>query len=414
MKSLKMILFAIVLFLTSEMNAQGVSLTFNRGVMGYLGNNQVLSVENLASINIARVSFRQPQSTGQFGGTQGNDLSGFLDIIMQDGVKYSIPGALNWRRTTGSIIEGFGFIFDPVVNLTLWNNGIPVYQIVGGSTINVSSTLLLQAYSSTQTFIDGNDYNGNAAQSGLLDALNLELANSPQPSSISLASTNVVEGNPLVYTVNLTPATSVGVPQYFTFTFNGTATNGSDYSSTYVFSNGVINNGDGTITVPGGVGSFTVTVNTIDDLIVESTETLVLNVGSKSATGNILDNDNPLAATQSQTNISCFGGSNGTASVTASGGTTPYTYSWKNSSNAVIGSASSITGLAEGSYTCTITDANSASITKNFTITQPAAALSLAVSSVTEASCSTPTGSVTAGAVSNAVGTVNYSWKKCF
>lgn len=58
MKSLKMILFAIVLFLTSEMNAQGVSLTFNRGVMGYLGNNQVLSVENLASINIARVSFR--------------------------------------------------------------------------------------------------------------------------------------------------------------------------------------------------------------------------------------------------------------------------------------------------------------------------------------------------------------------
>ena len=40
-----------------------------------------------------------------------------------------------------------------------------------------------------------------------------------------------------------------------------------------------------------------------------------------------------------------------------------------------------------------------------------ASSLSLAVSSVTEASCSTPTGSVTAGAVSNAVGTISYSWK---
>lgn len=76
-----------------------------------------------------------------------------------------------------------------------------------------------------------------------------------------------------------------------------------------------------------------------------------------------------LSATQSQTNVTCNGGSNGTASVVASGGTAPYTYSWSPSG----GTAATATGLTSNIYTCTITDANNCSITRTFTITEPLA-----------------------------------------
>jgi hypothetical protein len=65
--------------------------------------------------------------------------------------------------------------------------------------------------------------------------------------------------------------------------------------------------------------------------------------------------------------VSCNGGSNGSASVTASGGASGYTYSWSPSG----GTAATATGLMAGAYTCTITDANGCTTTKAFTITQP-------------------------------------------
>ncbi|HSH87744.1 MAG TPA: type I secretion C-terminal target domain-containing protein, partial [Methylophilus sp.] len=60
---------------------------------------------------------------------------------------------------------------------------------------------------------------------------------------------------------------------------------------TAVFSNGVVLNANGTITVPAGVSSFTVTVPTVDDTIVELNETLPLTIGGATGTGVIVDND---------------------------------------------------------------------------------------------------------------------------
>ena len=76
-----------------------------------------------------------------------------------------------------------------------------------------------------------------------------------------------------------------------------------------------------------------------------------------------------LTATISKTDVSCNGGANGTASVTVTGGTPSYTYSWLPSG----GTAATATGLTAGTYTCTITDANACSITRSVTITQPTA-----------------------------------------
>jgi len=71
--------------------------------------------------------------------------------------------------------------------------------------------------------------------------------------------------------------------------------------------------------------------------------------------------------------VSCNGGSNGAASVTASGGVGPYTYSWTGGST-----ASTASGLSAGSYTVMVTDANGCTSQSTVTVTQPTALTSTA------------------------------------
>ncbi len=68
------------------------------------------------------------------------------------------------------------------------------------------------------------------------------------------------------------------------------------------------------------------------------------------------------------TQVTCFGLNNGSVSVNASGGTSPYTYSWSPSG----GSGASATGLSPGTYTVTVTDSKGCTKTASTTITQPA------------------------------------------
>ncbi|TGE12811.1 Ig-like domain-containing protein [Hymenobacter elongatus] len=90
-----------------------------------------------------------------------------------------------------------------------------------------------------------------------------------------------------------------------------------------------------------------------------------------------------LSTTGSQTNVSCFGGTNGSATVSVSGGTTPYTYSWNTTP---VQTTATATGLSAGTYTVTVTDASSATITRSFTITQPTSAVT-GTTVVTNVSC---------------------------
>ncbi|MBN9282806.1 SprB repeat-containing protein [Flavobacterium sp.] len=111
-----------------------------------------------------------------------------------------------------------------------------------------------------------------------------------------------------------------------------------------------------------------------------------------------------LSATTSFTTVSCNGGSNGTATVTASGGVTPYTYSWAPSG----GTAASATGLAVGVYTCTITDNEGTSITRSATITQPS--LLTATSSKTNVSCNGGSNGVATVVPTGGAAPYTYSW----
>src|SRR3569833_1918553 len=74
----------------------------------------------------------------------------------------------------------------------------------------------------------------------------------------------------------------------------------------------------------------------------------------------------------SQTNVTIFGASTGSVTVAATGGTAPYQYQIGSGS---LQSSPTFSGLAAGTYTLTVSDANSATTTASVTITQPGSAL---------------------------------------
>ncbi len=100
----------------------------------------------------------------------------------------------------------------------------------------------------------------------------------------------------------------------------------------------------------------------------------------------------------------CFGGSTGTASVTPTGGSSPYTYQWSPSG----GNNASATGLSAGTYTCLITDANGCTATQTVLITEPTQ-LS-ASSSGTSPLCNGGTTGSALVTVSGGTGPYIYSW----
>ncbi len=73
-----------------------------------------------------------------------------------------------------------------------------------------------------------------------------------------------------------------------------------------------------------------------------------------------------------QTNITCNGQNNGSASVTPSGGTSPYTVSWIQG-GVPFSSDTNVTNLTAGNYTVNIFDNSGCPVVVNFTITQPSA-----------------------------------------
>lgn len=191
--------------------------------------------------------------------------------------------------------------------------------------------------------------------------------------SFTNSSTNLCPGTPVSFTDQ-----STGTPTSWSWTFSGGTPSTSTqqnpsvtYSSSGTYSVMLI--------VSNAFGSDTATAN--------------LNVTLSAG---------PSASTSS-TNASCFGCANGTASVIASGGTSPYTYLWSNAA-----SSASLSGLIAGTYSVTVTDATGCTANSSVTISEPAA-LSVTVAG-NNPTCSNGNNGNALASVSGGTSPYTYQW----
>jgi hypothetical protein len=134
-----------------------------------------------------------------------------------------------------------------------------------------------------------------------------------------------------------------------------------------------LSNGTATALATGGTGGYSYlwsdnsTLAVANSLSATSYTVVVTdsNGCSKSAAVTISQPDS-LSAMVTQTSALCYGTANATASVAVSGGTPGYLYNWSNGDL-----TDSVTGLAAGTYTVVITDANNCVTNVNVAISEP-------------------------------------------
>lgn len=199
------------------------------------------------------------------------------------------------------------------------------------------------------------------------------------------ASLNVIITQPTAVTLSLTTSTPADCGLN-----NGTAQvqgSGGTGALSYTWQPG---NLSGATQNAIGVGVYTVTATDQNNC------TATLQVIINAANG-------PVVNLVNQTNVSCPGGNDGSAEVSVTGGSAPYTYAWSPSG----GTGAAASGLSAGVYTLTVTDDADCPGSISVTITEPEPLL-LNLSSV-PADCGFANGSAQAS-VSGGTGVYQYSW----
>lgn len=109
----------------------------------------------------------------------------------------------------------------------------------------------------------------------------------------------------------------------------------------------------------------------------------------------------PLVLTMSTTSTSCWGGQDGTASVSVSGGTPPYAYLWNNGQT-----GSTATGLGFGTYIVVVKDANGCLDTNSIEVPEPPPI----ITSTTKTDVTCPLGTDGTATVNVSGGTPGYTF----
>jgi gliding motility-associated-like protein len=145
-------------------------------------------------------------------------------------------------------------------------------------------------------------------------------------------------------------------------------------SAVTVGANCGLSNGSATVTGAGGFAPYTwtwsggQTTSTVTGLAAGTYTVTIhdLNLCTASIPVSIANIAGPTASIISSTNVSCFGGNNGSATITTAGGTLPFTYLWSNGQT-----TPTAVNLVAGIYSVIATDSHGCSATANITITQP-------------------------------------------
>ena len=170
--------------------SQYISVNFEEGFIGIRGNNaqDISSIKNFTTVGISYAAFYQLDEDldGQFDeiAAQGNDISGRIKFVLDDGSIIDEEAAIVWRLVQnlgaplGNTIVGFGVLLslndDPVQLIdTISYNVTETLDLYSGNIKSESSNVVLivpgYGYSAAD---DSSPAGGNAASTGLLSALN--------------------------------------------------------------------------------------------------------------------------------------------------------------------------------------------------------------------------------------------------
>ncbi len=310
-------------------------------------------------------------ATGLGAGTYDVTITdnGFANCFIDTSFVLNSNGSLNLSIT------------NPVNPTCAGNDGSITVTLGGGTapytvTIDTGGTpiVITVPIGFTQTFGSLPDGGVNVT---VVDAQNCQVNNS---------ATLVLPANCCAFTISaaLTPPTCGAIDGSIVIT----PSNGSG-NYTYNWANGA---GTGNTANQLGTGTYPVTIT--DNGFANCFIDTVFGMANQGAPNIILT---------SQTNVACFGDTTGSIVVKVSFGLGPYNVIWSNGDT-----TQTITGLAAGTYTIDVLDANSCAATATYTITEPQA-ISLAMSS-TPIACNDPQSGSASVVPSNGTSPYTYLW----
>ncbi len=302
----------------------------------------------------------------------------------------------------------------------VWNNGATTQDLTG---------------------VSGGTYTVVVHDANGCSITNSTVVTEPTPITISLVKTDVLCNGALTGAIDIT--VNGGTPT-ITFAWSNTATTedltgigAGNYAVTITDGNGctasvsavitepsglVLNatpvnvacnggaNGSVDITVQGGVFPYSfnwsnsATTEDINGLSGGTYSVTITDANACSITASYtITEPGALNTVLTGTNVTCAGAANGSASVSASGGTSPYSYLWN-----TFQTTQTITGISGGTYFVIVTDAHGCNTSDSIIITE-APAIDLTVS-VTHVLCNgAATGAINL-TVTGGVGPYDYTW----
>lgn len=347
---------AVASFNISEPTAVSISLINTVDVLCKGGNNGLIDISTAGGTGIISSTW----SNTQTGNSATNLIAGTYSVIATDQNLCTATASYTINEPTALIIDSATI---QNIGCAGGNSGAIIAHVSGGT---LAYTYTWIAQSNSQAFIDSAitglavdnyDLTVTDANACTISASYPITAITPLTASQSSTNTSCNGGNDGTATVMV----NTGTPPY-SYSWNGTpATTNPTFTGASAGNTFVI------------VADANCTLN-LNFTITEPSAISVTEV--------------------SQTSVSCNGGSNGTETILASGGTPglapTYTYLWSAGAQTTV----TATGLPAGNVTVTVTDGNSCTTTQTFTITEPS--LVTASATATNAVCyGSPTGSAT-------------------
>ncbi|PVX47887.1 putative repeat protein (TIGR01451 family)/gliding motility-associated-like protein [Flavobacterium sp. 103] len=354
-------------------------------------NNQIFSVGLFGAISgtdqtNAEYTLNNIQSAGAFFTESGADLTGIYSNIFTQlswvaqqisgtpfdketvSADFTI-GAITPSKGTASVsgqVISWNIDFLNVETITLKYELTPKSNVCGTKTVSTSRL----------------DYKNSACTNTFLD-IATPSTNIPCPSVTLASQTNVNCFGDTTGAITINDATGGTGPYTYAWKKNGSA-----YATTQNLT---------------GLGAGTYTVIATDKNGCASSE-LSVTITQPNAGLSI--------AVTSQTDIKCYGDTTGAIDLTISGGTSPYTYTWKKDGNAIAATTQDLSGIGAGTYEVTVTDDKGCKAIKSITITQPNAGLSIAVTSQTDVNCYNDTTGAIDLTITGGTSPYTYTWKK--